>query len=61
MTKPRETHTPFCEIVRCWGGAMAGNTHRAGVRESTVGLYSARQESADAIQRIRERLSADVG
>ena len=50
--------TPFVKLSVVGVRAMARNTHRAGVRESTVGLYSARQESADAIQRIRERLSA---
>jgi len=33
------------------------NTHRPGGRESTVGLYSARLESEDAVARIRKRIS----
>ena len=53
-----DTRDPFVKLSVVGVRAMARNTHRAGVRESTVGLYSARQESADAIQRIRERLSA---
>ena len=36
---------------------MSGNTHRAGTRQTSVGLYSERQESADAIIRIRHRVA----
>ena len=36
---------------------MSGNTHRAGTRQTSVGLYSERQESADAISRIRHRVA----
>ena len=37
--------------------AMSGSTHRAQTRDTTVGLYSGRQECADAISRIRQRVN----
>ena len=35
----------------------SGNTHRAGTHETVVGSYSERQESTDAISRIRQRVA----
>ena len=48
-------------LLGCWTtrqrSTMSGNTHRAGTRQTSVGLYSERQESADAISRIRHRVA----